>query len=412
MTHGTDAVPFQQVRPPVLHPAPVPRAWASSEWRVLVDGRGDLRLRGPGCDDVLARQGDVHQVLLVEPGTRTGRRRLPEHGPSLLLLLREAPPIALPLVDWAPGQLAEGPSPTGARLAELLTVTGIRALVAALGAGDPWAFELERADLHALRRGRSAQVVTPVHAAERFAPRATAAGVAFAATYALTGVWATLDPMPGEAVARFQNVFGLAALSTVFAIGAWHLLRARSRALRPLQSVQDSTGLLPGGVQVGALAGGDLLVADPFGLESVLPGAASGGVAVAVAGVQQGVGLRSLALHPQDADGRPETRAYLVLDSSWWAHDEQASSDVRRILEGAGVRVQEVRVPRAAPREPAVDVRRLPDLRWPAEVLRPVTASAVVGAVLGLLVDAPVVTAVLAVGLGLLWLLRLRDLWR
>lgn len=333
-------------RAPVLFPAPVKRVQDAAQ-RVFVRPDGALVHRKGPDEKVLLAAGDLQHAALIPDGTRIGDVQLPAGRGDWVLLRGRARSVALSLPGWTPGQPAFPTDP--------LALSGIRAVLGALGHPDPGAFDLDEPGGEDLLNGPPPLVLDP-----RPRPSRRPADLPLTALRAILVLLGAL--FVGEAtVSRIVNgdepskypPTVMAGLAVLLSLPLLTVVLGPLLPRRPLRREAGRATVLP---DQWAAAGGRpqirltdegaaLLVLDPDGTATAVPGPALGGVVKVFILAADGLRPTSTALLTAKSE------VLVTLPATWWASDEDAVH-VQALLRNAGLRTSKQRVPRAAVQPP------------------------------------------------------------
>jgi hypothetical protein len=371
-----------------VHPGWVERGWSNAA--------GDRLVAGPQ-DGLVWERSDGSREVLAAPGAVTA---VGWDGKAVLLTVRDAGQVALPVSAWSPD------AEPGA-----LERAGFRRLLEALGRDDAWTFDVDRRD------AGQARALVPGEGARQRLTRAALAGSGriFVAGYTgiiLIGNISSRVTGPGL---RWPLVVGagvlLAGSVGMFAASAVGILRARAGVLAPVPGAVDQVPGVRPPVQLATGPDGELVIIDALSRELRLAGPAAGGVGTAVALVRRtpsGPALHALRLQVHDRSGRPDPHAVAEVPARWLVDPVAAVGALRGWLERAGVGWQQLDDSVAGASLVIAELWSSPLAGWTVNYTAGVTLAAVVlAALLGrwwLLVAVAAVAGRLA-----MWVLRLRD---
>lgn len=331
----------------MLLPAPVRRVEDAAQ-RVLVRSDGALVHRHGKHERELLEPGELDSVHLVPDGAFVGGVRLPTGRGQWVLLRGRGRSVALSLPGWTPGQPSFPADP--------LALSGMRALLGALGHPDPGAFDLDEADPEML-----AQAARPVLLDPRPSPSRRLKDPALQ-TLRVIVVLLFVSFIVEDMVSRIRSggeaspaypAGALALLAVVLAAPLVTVVidpllpRRRRRPPRGDATTVPGSWTASGGRPRVAVTdqGAALLVVDPDGTATAIPGPALGGAVEVFILAADGVRPTRTALLTASSE------VLMALPATWWPSDEDAVH-VQSLLRDAGLRTTRQRVPRAAVQPP------------------------------------------------------------
>jgi len=321
--------------------------------RIVIRPDGALVHRTGTEERVLLGSGELEDVALIPDGAVVGGVRLPAGSGEWVLLRGRERSIALSVPGWTPGQPAFPTDP--------LTLSGIRALLNALGHADPGAIELDQPDAEVLLNTPGPLVLDPRARPSRRPPDLSLQAVRVIGVLLLVlfvGEAVVSRIVVGDEASNYPPtalalVAVLLALPLLSVLVGPHLPRRRP-ARRPGQTtVSPGLWAAAGGrPQVTVIdEGAALLVVDPDGTATAVPGPILGGAVKVFVLAADGARPTSTALLTANSE------VLMSLPATWWPTDDDAVH-VQKLLRDAGLQTSKQRVPRAAVQPP--EPRRLP----------------------------------------------------